>query len=105
MFPFRNNRDENQEEIETDRYVCLASLMFPWTDHKRAFEELAETKTPVDLHFYCIATMENIQNASNASYGAMKVYLMNLRGLRMTSTGPRMFWGNPKIRYMRALNN
>jgi len=26
-----------KKEIETDRYVCLASLMFPWTAHKRAF--------------------------------------------------------------------
>ena len=39
---------------------------------KGHFEISAETKTQVDLNFYCIVTMEKVHTASNASYGAMK---------------------------------
>ena len=39
---------------------------------KGHFELSAETKTQVDLNFYCIVTMEKVHTASNASYGAMK---------------------------------
>ena len=61
-----------KKEIEKDRYVCLTSLMFLLTDHKRAFEVSDKRETQVDLNFFCIVTMEKVHTASTASYGAMK---------------------------------
>ena len=98
------------------RYVFSRLSCFRGCLIKGHFEESSKIEIHVDLCLYCIDTMDKFDTASTASDNAMKCYSMNLRGTStprrkiatgpmMNLTTPRMFWVNPKIRYMRALKN